>query len=39
MKQIDNLIINPPYEEPKYCSHYVREHCVLENRDGLRPAE
>jgi DNA repair protein RadC len=32
MKQIDKLIINPPYEEPKYYWHYDREHRSFEKR-------
>ena len=37
MKQIDKLIINPPYEEPKYYWHYDREHRSFEKREGRRP--
>ena len=33
MKQIDKLIINPPYEEPKYYWHYDREHRSFEKRE------
>jgi len=32
MKQIDKLIINSPYEEPKYYWHYDREHRSFEKR-------
>ena len=38
MKQIDKLIINPPYEQPKYYWHYDREHRSFEKRKGRRPA-
>ena len=38
MKQIDKLIINSPYEQPKYYWHYDREHRSFEKRDGRRPA-
>ncbi len=38
MKQIDKLIINSPYEEPKYYWHYDREHRSFERRKGRRPA-
>ena len=37
-KQIDKLIINSPYEEPKYYWHYDREHRSFEKREGRRPA-
>jgi hypothetical protein len=37
-KQIDKLIINFPYEEPKYYWHYDREHRSFERREGRRPA-
>jgi len=38
MKQIDKLIINSPYEEPKYHWHYDRETRSFEKRRGRRPA-
>ena len=38
MKQIDKLIINSPYEEPKCYWHYDREHRSFERREGRRPA-
>ncbi|MEA3222178.1 MAG: hypothetical protein U9P49_03290 [Thermodesulfobacteriota bacterium] len=38
MKQIDKLIINSPYEEPKYYWYYNREHCSFENCEGRRSA-
>jgi type III restriction enzyme len=38
MKQIDKLIINPPYEEPKYYWHYDRKHRSFEKREGRRLA-
>jgi type III restriction enzyme len=38
MKQIDKLIINSPYEEPKYYWHYDREHRSFEQPEGRRPA-
>jgi len=38
MKQIDKLIINSPYQEPKYYWHYDREHRRFEKREGRRPA-
>ena len=38
MKQIDKLIINSPYEEPKYYWHYDREHRSFEKCEGRRPA-
>jgi type III restriction enzyme len=38
MKQIDKLIINTPYEQPKYYWHYDREHRSFEKREGRRPA-
>ena len=38
MEQIDKLIINSPYEEPKYYWHYDREHRSFEKREGRRPA-
>lgn len=38
MKQIDKLIINSPYNEPKYYWHYDREHRRFEKREGRRPA-
>jgi len=38
MKQIDKLIINSPYEEPKYHWHYDRETRSFEKRKGRRPA-
>ena len=38
MKQIDKLIINTPYKEPKYYWHYDREHRGFEKREGRQPA-
>ena len=38
MKQIDKLIINSPYEEPKCYWHYDREHRSFEKLEGRRPA-
>lgn len=38
MKKIDKLIINSPYEVPKYHWHYVRETREFEKREGRRPA-
>lgn len=38
MKQIDTLIINTPYEEPKHYWHYDREHRSFDKREGRRPA-
>jgi len=38
MKQIDKLIINSPYEKPKYYWHYDREHRSFEKREGRRSA-
>ena len=34
MKQIDKLIINSPYEEPKYYLHYDREPRSFERHAG-----
>ncbi|HUW19517.1 MAG TPA: DEAD/DEAH box helicase family protein [Sedimentisphaerales bacterium] len=36
--KIDHLIINSPYEEPKYHWHYDRESRSFEKREGRRPA-
>ncbi|HEX3036680.1 MAG TPA: DEAD/DEAH box helicase family protein [Thermodesulfobacteriota bacterium] len=38
MSQIDRLIINSPYEEPKYYWEYNRETRSFVKRDGRRPA-
>jgi len=38
MKQIDKLIINSPYEGPKYYWHYDREHRSFERCEGRKPA-
>lgn len=38
MEQIDKLIINTPYKEPKIYWHYDREHRRFEKREGRRPA-
>jgi type III restriction enzyme len=35
---IDRLIINSPYEEPKYHWHYDRKTRTLELVEGRRPA-
>lgn len=37
-KMIDKLIINSPYEEPKFYWHYDRETRTFEKREGRRPA-
>jgi len=37
-KTIDKLIINSPYEEPKYYWHYDRDTRTFEKREGRRPA-
>ncbi|MCR4443228.1 MAG: DEAD/DEAH box helicase family protein [Peptococcaceae bacterium] len=37
-KVIDKLIINSPYEEPKFYWHYDRETRTFEKREGRRPA-
>jgi len=37
-KKIDHLIINSPYEVPKYHWHYDRETRSFEKRQGRRPA-
>ncbi|MCO6489521.1 MAG: DEAD/DEAH box helicase family protein [Phaeodactylibacter sp.] len=37
-KSIDKLIINSPYEEPKYHWHYDRETRTFSRREGRRPA-
>jgi len=37
-KAIDKLIINSPYEEPKFYWHYDRETRTFEKREGRRPA-
>ncbi|MCR4429899.1 MAG: DEAD/DEAH box helicase family protein [Tepidanaerobacteraceae bacterium] len=37
-KIIDKLIINSPYEEPKFYWHYDRETRTFEKRKGRRPA-
>ncbi len=37
-EKIDHLIINSPFEEPKYYLHYLREKRLFEKRDGRRPA-
>jgi len=36
--KIDHLIINSPFEEPKYHWHYDRETRSFEKREGRRPA-
>jgi type III restriction enzyme len=36
--KIDHLIINSPFEEPKYHWHYEREKRTFEKRQGRRPA-
>lgn len=38
MKNIDKLIINPPYEEPKQYWEYIRDTREFVCRDGRRPA-
>ncbi|MGB3478059.1 MAG: DEAD/DEAH box helicase family protein [bacterium] len=38
MEKIDKLIINSPYEEPKYHWHYNRETRSFEKLTGRRPA-
>jgi len=38
MKQIDKLIINSLYEDPKYYWHCDREHRSFERHAGRRPA-
>ncbi len=35
---IDHLIINSPYEEPKYYWSYDRESRTFDKKDGRRPA-
>lgn len=37
-KQIDKLIINSPYEEPRYYWYYDRSTLTFEKREGRRPA-
>lgn len=37
-KKIDHLIINSPYEEPKYHWYYDRQTRTFEKRQGRRPA-
>ncbi len=37
-KVIDKLIINSPYEEPRFYWHYDRETRTFEKREGRRPA-
>ena len=36
--KIDHLIINSPYEEPKYHWYYEREKRTFEKRQGRRPS-
>ena len=36
--KIDHLIINSPYEEPKYHWYYEREKRTFDKRQGRRPA-
>ena len=38
MRQIDKLIINSPYKEPKLYWFYDRDRRVFEKREGRRPA-
>jgi len=38
MKQIDRLIINSPYEEPKEYWSYDRERRTFSRKEGRRPA-